>query len=590
MTLTEALRILKNQPAEGAPFEVLLACGFTTLHLEKLLGAQVQRVLPEKRVAVRTGLFGDLCGTLEAVPGGSLPDAIAVAMEWPDLDPRLGYRQLGGWGPGQEADIAATVSAFCERMVSAVNRLPASVPVAISLPTLPLPPTFHTPGWQAGKSQWAVDGALTDLARKLSEHPHVRIASRERIAELSGGPRQDLKAGLLTGLPYHLEHASAVAEVLARLIQPPAPKKGLITDLDDTFWHGLVGDVGPDGVSWDLSNHSQIHGLYQQFLSALGETGVLLAVASKNDPNVVEEAMQRTDLVLPPGRLFPMEVGWHSKSGSVTRILKTWNISADAAVFVDDSPLELAEVAAVHPDITCLAFPGGNPEQALQLFRQLRDLFGKSHLSGEDSYRLDSIRKAAEFQEAIAEPGGASDEFLLGLQAEISIDLEGSANDARVLELVNKTNQFNLNGIRFTEADWHERMRRPAAFLMVVSYRDKFGPLGKIAILQGRVQGSEVQVDTWVMSCRAFARRIEQRCLTVLFEEFDAETVVVQYKPTNKNGPLRDFLGQIVDGTLEEGPVRIDRALWESRCPRLYHAVEIKRAETQRATEHSVHG
>jgi FkbH-like protein len=589
VTLTEALTILKNQPAEGAPFEVLLACGFTTLHIEKLLGAHLQKALPERRVVVRTGLFGDLCGTLEAVPRAPLPDSIAIAMEWPDLDPRLGYRQLGGWGPEQEADIATTVSAFSERMISAVKRLPAGLPVALSLPTLPLPPAFYTPGWQAGKSQWAAEGGLADLARGLSEFPQVRIANRERIAELGGARRQDLSTELFTGLPYRLEHASAVAQVLAWLIHTPAPKKGLITDLDDTLWHGLVGEVGPDGVSWDLASHSQIHGLYQQLLAALADTGVLLAVASKNDPKVVEQALRRSDVVLPPGRVFPMEVGWHPKSGSVSRILETWNISADAAVFVDDSPLELAEVAAAHPGITCLPFPG-NPEQALQLFRQLRDLFGKSQLSAEDSYRLESIRKAAEFQEASAELGEPSNEFLAGLQAEIGIDLDGSAGDARVLELVNKTNQFNLNGIRCTEADWHKRMQRPGAFLAVVSYRDKFGPLGKIAVLQGSVKGTELEIDTWVMSCRAFARRIEQRCLIVLFEEFGVETAALQFKPTNKNGPLRDFLGQMADGTLEEGRVKIARALWESRCPRLHHAVEIKRAETKGATEHSVHG
>ena len=121
MTLTEALSILRAQPADGPPFEVLLACGFTTLHLEKLLAAQLQRALPDRRVAVRTGLFGDLSGTLEGVPGAALPHAIAVAMEWPDLDPRLGYRQLGGWGPEQEADIVSTVYGSCERIISAIR-------------------------------------------------------------------------------------------------------------------------------------------------------------------------------------------------------------------------------------------------------------------------------------------------------------------------------------------------------------------------------------------------------------------------------------------------------------------------------------
>ena len=119
--------------------------------------------------------------------------------------------------------------------------------------------------------------------------------------------------------------------------------------------------------------------------------------------------MRRPDLLLPPNNIFPIEAHWQAKSGSVDRILKTWNISADAVVFIDDSPMELAEVAAAHPGITCLEFPRGNAEKALALFHRLRDLFGKHHIAAEDAYRLESIRQAAEFQEISAERGSASE-------------------------------------------------------------------------------------------------------------------------------------------------------------------------------------
>jgi len=109
-------------------------------------------------------------------------------------------------------------------------------------------------------------------------------------------------------------------------------------------------------VSWDLAGHHQLHGLYQLLLAALAEEGVLIGVASKNDPASVQQAFLRKDLLVRPNQIFPMEVNWNAKSSSVERILRTWNIGADSVVFVDDSPMELAEVAAALPGIECVRF------------------------------------------------------------------------------------------------------------------------------------------------------------------------------------------------------------------------------------------
>src|SRR5437899_13061782 len=125
-----------------------------------------------------------------------------------------------------------------------------------------------------------------------------------------------------------------MAELLSRLVQNRTPKKGLITDLDDTLWKGLLGEVCPEEVSWDLDHRSHMHGLYQQLLQALSAAGVLIGVASKNDSSLVEKAFQREDLILSRDAIFPMEAHWGPKSESVARILKTWNVAADAVVFI----------------------------------------------------------------------------------------------------------------------------------------------------------------------------------------------------------------------------------------------------------------
>jgi FkbH-like protein len=579
VTITEALKILQAAgKREGEPYRVFLVCGFTPLHLETYLAAHLcERT--DRKIVMGNGLFGNTAGTLEFLQTTDAA-AVALALEWQDLDPRLGFRSAGAWGPAVLPDILTVARSTLDRMAMAIERLPHGIVVACSLPSLPLPPAFHTPGWQTAEAELALEKALVEFAGRCAGRRGFALVNRQRLAEESpAAARFDFKSDLLTGLPYTVAHADCVAAALARLLAPPAPKKGLITDLDDTLWHGLVGEIGPENVSWDLAGHHHLHGLYQKLLAAFAEEGVLVGIASKNDPAVARQALGRPDMLLPMDRIFPVEVHWNAKSGSVERILRTWNIGADSVVFVDDSPLELAEVAAAHPGIEGLAFPANDAAAGYALLRRLRDLFGKPRLAEEDAIRLESIRQGAVFQDALRD-GASEEEFLRQGEAAITFDFDTASRDARTLELVNKTNQFNLNGKRYTEAEWSVLLERPGAVLLAASYRDKFGPLGKIAVLAGRLKEDVLHVETWVMSCRAFARRIEHQCLKTLFERSGAGKMVFDFVPTPRNGPLREFLAGVL-GTVPEGPMELTRSRFEETCPRLYHRVE----ETQSSKE-----
>jgi FkbH-like protein len=360
---------------------------------------------------------------------------------------------------------------------------------------------------------------------------------------------------------------------LSRLLLPRTPKKGLITDLDDTLWHGLVGESGPDEISWDLATNQQLHGLYQALLQALADSGVLIAVASKNDREVVDQALQRSDLRISPAAIFPLEVHWEPKSTSVARILEVWNISADAVVFIDDNPLEIAEVSSVHPDIECVRFPQRDNAAGVKLLERLRDLFARTEVSYEDSIRLQSIRSTAALRGDRA--GGTDQESLLAsLDATVEIDFCAGPDDRRAFDLVNKTNQFNLNGRRFQPADWAAALGRPGAWLAVVSYQDKFGALGKIAVAQGRALESRLYIDTWVMSCRAFSRRIEFAVLAEMLRRYSPSDTLLDFAMTSKNGPLRSFVKSL---TATETPSAcvITHERFDAACPRLYHRVVL---------------
>jgi FkbH-like protein len=582
MKLAEALKIVQSVPPQAPPLPVALLCGFTPLHLEIFLRAELCQLFPARSPQIQTGLYDDLIGNMERVADVC---AAVVVIEWPDLDPRLGLRRAGGWEPSQSQDILREVNRNCELLEKRIASAAKSFPLVVSLPTLPLPPVAFAPLVRASEFTLELRKRIALLGAALSRLPGVRIVDPQRLDALSPSRRLDVNSDLSTGFPYTLAHASALAQVLAELVLNRQPKKGLITDLDDTLWRGILGDVGVQGVSWDLDHHSQIHALYQQLLHSLAASGTLIAVASKNDQSLVEEAFTVRETILRVSDIFPFEVHWNAKSESVTRILSAWNISADDVVCVDDSPMDLAEIKAAHPGAECLLFPRDNPQATYELLERLRDLFGKEKISEEDGLRAASLRANAELQHdrEISSPGAAGD-FVRHIEGKLTLSSQKEPFDSRSLELVNKTNQFNLNGRRFEEAEWKNWLSAPDTVLVTANYRDKYGPLGKIAVIAGdlskvdRVNGGSSQkrklyIRTWVMSCRAFSRLIEYECLRWLFERLDVEELEFDFLPTARNTPLQNFLQQVLNSPATPRS-RLSRAQFTQHCPVSGHSIE----------------
>lgn len=570
MRLIEALNSIKKSAAlSGAePFRTALVCGFTPLHLQTFLHAELQLAYPLRPIEIRIGQYGDISGTLGAFAGESF-DALSLFLEWSDLDPRLGTRQLGGWGPSHLNNVVEHATAVLSHIGNLLGAF--RCPVAIVLPTLPLPPLFTPAGWEASTQELELRNAIAAFAAKAAGMPNVRIVSEQRLAEQSpSSQRFSAKSEWVAGFPYHVPHASAVAGLAASALRPYSPKKGLITDLDNTLWQGIIGDIGVSDICWDLDRKAHQHGFYQQMLSTLAEEGVLIAVASKNDPAIVAEAFERRDLLISNARIFPMEVSWGSKAAAVSRILEAWNISADSVVFVDDNPAELAEVQAAHPAIEPVLFRETDAQAVYDVVVRLRDLFGKRAVSAEDGLRLDSIRAAATFRENTTSSQGFSDALLEHADAELTLSFRKDAADARPFELINKTNQFNLNGKRVLEAEWRDWLAREDTFVLTATYKDRFGLLGKIAVLSGCKTDSHICVHHWVMSCRAFARRIEHQCMKLLFENMKTDRVIFDYIETPRNGPVREFLAAF--GHPEPG-FGVDERSFAASCPKLYHRV-----------------
>ena len=573
MKFLAALELIRCQVLDGAtPRKLFLACGFTPVYLPVFINAELITLQPDRKNEIKSGLFGDLLGNIQRGQASDC-EALPVIVEWSDIDPRLGVRTLGGWRTSDLSSILTAAEQQLARLSEALVAAAQRIPIVLSFPTLPLPPLFYARNIEATSEQVALQEMVATSAAHLVSLKNVRLVNSESLLEYSAfSSRFDVKSEIVSGFPYSLSHASVLAGHIAALIANSASRKGLITDLDDTLWGGILGEVGIEGVSWSLDQHTHMHALYQQFLASLASAGTLIAVASKNDPVLVKEAFARKDLFLSEDSIFPFEVHWNRKSDSVRRILQDWNIAPDAVVFIDDSAMEVAEVKAAFPQMECLVFPKEDFRAIWDLFKRLRSDFGKASLSEEDTFRLQSLRNSKVIQRSLASAPN-SDEFLKNADAHILFTSVKHRDDPRALELLNKTNQFNLNGKRLTEGEWSKYLADPSTFALLISYGDKFGPLGKISVLLGRSGKGRIQTDFWVMSCRAFSRRIEHQCVNYLFGKYNASEITFDFKPTDRNGPLQEFFKELL-GSAPGPHVTLSRTTCFERSPKLFHRVD----------------
>src|SRR5260370_827497 len=269
MRLSEALRI--NEQAASAispPRKIHLVCGFTPLHLETFVQANVRRNFPGEGVEAISGLFGDLEGNLQKATQAPAEGALLV-LEWTDLDERLGLRSSAGWGSEILADVLQQVPEKLRRLETGLGQLAKMMPVAVLATTLPIPPLTHLPPVQASAFKLQLQCAKVHFFCRICSLPGIRLLSDSALALRSPhAQRHDVKMELHAGFPYTISHASAAAELLVSCLFPGVPKKGLITDLDDTLWTGILGAVGVDALSWCLEDRSQAHAVYQQSVAS----------------------------------------------------------------------------------------------------------------------------------------------------------------------------------------------------------------------------------------------------------------------------------------------------------------------------------
>ncbi|MBF0625991.1 MAG: HAD family hydrolase [Magnetococcales bacterium] len=342
-------------------------------------------------------------------------------------------------------------------------------------------------------------------------------------------------------IPLYADH---VSRLLAALWG--RSRKGLVLDLDNTLWGGVIGDDGVEGIVL-----GQGSGLGEAFLEiqrqvmALQERGVILAVCSKNDPQVALEPFRRhSEMLLTEERIACFVANWHDKASNLETIARRLDIGLDALVLLDDNPAERAQVRQALPRVAVPELPEDPSLYPWAL--AAAGYFETIRVTAEDRERTRQYRDNASRQ-ALLETTRDLGAFLAGLEMVARVGPITLLTLKRAVQLINKTNQFNLTTRRHTESAVAALLADPRVTTFQVILKDRFGDNGliSVAICRPPAAGEEGiwEIDTWLMSCRVLKRRVEEALLRVMVETARQAGIAIlrgSYLPSGRNGLVEE--------------------------------------------------
>jgi FkbH-like protein len=316
-------------------------------------------------------------------------------------------------------------------------------------------------------------------------------------------------------------------------------RKVLVVDLDNTLWHGVIGEDGISGIGIGPGSAAgEAHLRLQRYMLDLKRRGVLLAVCSKNNPEDARAPfLEHPQMALRLEDFTAFRANWDDKVTNLRALANDLSLGADSFVFLDDNPLEREWVRAQMPEVAVVELDGG-PHQYVRRLDRGR-YFESIALSAEDLARAEQYRVESR-RESMRTGASSLDEFLAGLHLEARVEQVSAANIARVTQLVNKTNQFNLTTRRYSEAEVRAMAEDPGGWAGAFHMSDSLGSYGLIGAMFCRpCAESAWEIDTWLMSCRTLGRQMEKFMFDRMLEaaaERGVRRIVGVYRPTKKNG------------------------------------------------------
>jgi FkbH-like protein len=324
-------------------------------------------------------------------------------------------------------------------------------------------------------------------------------------------------------------------------------KKCLILDLDNTCWGGVIGDDGMENIQIGDLGMGHAFDELQRWAKELKRRGIVLAICSKNDETIAKQPFQEhPDMTLRLDDIAVFVANWENKVDNIRRIQETLNIGFDSLVFLDDNPFERNLIRELLPQVAVPELPE-DPALYVSYLRSL-NLFETASFSEED------LQRTRQYQEEIArgelqKSFTSIDDYLKGLEMVSVIRPFDEFSVPRVAQLTQRSNQFNLRTIRYSEADVKELSKAKDVITLSFNLKDKFGDHGLIGlVIMRRISETKAFIDTWIMSCRVLKRGMEEFIVNQFAERALAagiETVVGEYVPTAKNGMVKDLYSQM---------------------------------------------
>ena len=384
----------------------------------------------------------------------------------------------------------------------------------------------------------AVREACSKMSQMLEDVPGIQCLTCEQVErQYPVAVRHDPDAERLGRIPYTGLYFCALATAVVRHAHAlfTAPYKVIALDCDNTLWQGICGEDGPAGVVVDAPRRA-LH----EFMLEQREAGMLLVMNSKNnEQDVLETFAANPRMPLGLRHFVAWRLNWESKGENMAALAAELGLGLDSFVLVDDNPKECAEVAESVPEVVTLPLP----EDPARIPEFLNHVWAFDHpvVTEEDRHRSAYYSQAQEFGRAIRRATNL-EEFVAGLKLQVAFSPLGDGRLSRAAQLTQRTNQFNFSTVRRTESELRALEGYEAA---AVEVADRFGSYGLVGVLIFRAAGEALEIDTFLLSCRALGRGVEHRMLAWLGDQAlrrGLSGVVARLAVTKKNAPARQFL------------------------------------------------
>jgi len=317
-------------------------------------------------------------------------------------------------------------------------------------------------------------------------------------------------------------------------------KKLLILDCDNTLWRGIIGEDGMTGIKLSPEDFpGNIFWYAQHFLLSLQKRGVLLALCSKNDAESVNEVFSNHEsCVLKNEHIVAKKINWKPKADNIKELSKELNLGLDSFLFLDDSDYECEAIRSELPEVLVFQVPNKISDYP-KLLNKISAYFPLDNNLPDKTqeYKLRALAKEEAGKHLTHE------DYLRSLQTKVVIRKNEREKIARIAELTQKTNQFNLTTKRYSENDITDFMNSGNSCVYSFHVSDKFGDSGLVGVCIVKKIGEIAIVDTFLLSCRVIGRGVEFAAWEHIIRDTYkfAQVIQAEYIATSKNALVSNF-------------------------------------------------